>query len=119
MSNLVPLVEASIIFFEVDLTQAQALGEIALAGYLEGLHDAGWHGDPRLAQLGYKAALSLRYVIGGLAEFLAMVLDERQHPELEQAFGHPVEQVVDFFAAMLAQLSPLREGTRELLANLD
>jgi hypothetical protein len=117
--ELVPLVEASILFFGVEMTQAQALDEIALEGYLEGLRDAGWHGDPRLAQLGYRAASHVRYAIGALAEFLLNLLDEAEHPELERTTGLSVEQLVDFVAAAFAQLALLREGTRELLAILD
>jgi hypothetical protein len=117
--ELVPLVEASIFFFGVEMTQAQALDEIALEGYLEGLRDAGWRGDPRLVQLGYKAASNVRYALGALAEFLTDLFDEGQHPKTEQEVGLPVEQLVDFVAAALAQLAPLREDTRELLAILD
>jgi hypothetical protein len=117
--ELVPLVEASLIFAEVDLTQAQALSEIALAGYLEGLRDAGWCGDPRLVHLGYKAASNLRYALAAFAEFLIQVLDESQHWRAEQVFGVSMDQLVDRAVEMVAQLAPLREGARELLAILD
>ncbi len=36
-------------------TQARELDETEFAGYLEGLRDAGWEGDPRTVRLGYSA----------------------------------------------------------------
>jgi hypothetical protein len=116
--ELVPLVEASIFFLEVDMMQAQTLSEIVLEGYLEGLHDAGWQGDPRLVHLGYKAASNVRYGIAAFAEFLVGVLDGSvaQHSE---AWGLSPEQMMDFVAAATAQLIPLREGVRDLAAILN
>lgn len=116
--ELVPLVEASILFFEVDMSQARALYEIALEGYTEGLRDAGWHGDFRLVHLGYKAAANLRYGIAAFAEFLVTVLDENREL-VRQTVGLSLEQVVDLSAAANAQLVPLREGIPELMTVLD
>jgi hypothetical protein len=116
--ELVPLVEASIIFREVELSQAQALYEIALEGYLEGLRDAGWRGDPRLVQLGYKAAANLRYGLAAYAEFLVNLLDDNL-ARSSQVFGLSPEQLVDWGAALSAQVAPLREGVPELMAILD
>jgi len=116
--ELVPLVEASIMFGGVELTQARALSEIALEGYLEGLRDAGWRGDPRLVHLGYKAAANLRYGIGAYAEFLVQIL-ENGLAQSREVFGMTPEETVDYSVAMMAQLAPLREGVRELMAILD
>jgi hypothetical protein len=116
--ELVPLVEASAIFREVELSQLQMLYEIALEGYLEGLRDAGWRGDPRLVQLGYKAAANLRYGLAAYAEFLVNLLDDNL-ARSSQVFGLLPEQLVDWAAALFAQVAPLREGVPELMAILD
>jgi hypothetical protein len=96
--ELVPLVRASVGFFEVDLTLAQELEDTVFAGYLEGLDDAGWRGDPRQVRLGYTAAGCLRYTFGELGRFLAVVLDESLHAWVQQASGRPIEEVLDHAA---------------------
>lgn len=40
-----------------------ALDRVVFAGYLRGLRDAGWPGDPALARLGYAAAVALRWFL--------------------------------------------------------
>jgi len=117
--ELVPLVEASLMFSEVAPTQGQILSEMVLEGYLDGLRDAGWHGDPRLVHLGYKAASNVRYALGAFAESLVYALDESQYARVEQLFGGSVEQLADGAAEMAAQIAPLREGVQELMAILD
>jgi hypothetical protein len=88
--ELVPLALAGVAFNEVDFAQAQALEDIAFEGYLEGLHQAGWRGDPRQVRLGYTAA-SLRYRFAELNIGMERMLDESQHPFMEQVFGRPME----------------------------
>ena len=39
-------------FLEVAASQAQELDEAVFSGYIDGLRDAGWRGDERLARLG-------------------------------------------------------------------
>lgn len=40
-----------------------ALDRVVFAGYLRGLRDAGWLGDPALARFGYVAAVALRWFL--------------------------------------------------------
>lgn len=54
------LLAASLIWFEYDAAAARSLDEAVFAGYLDGLREAGWQGDPRLVRLGYTAACALR-----------------------------------------------------------
>jgi hypothetical protein len=116
--ELVPLVLGSVAFFEVDLAQAQALEEIVYEGYLEGLHQAGWRGDPRQVRLGYAAA-SLRYRFCGLGRMLARILDESQHSWVERAFGRPIGEVEDHFAQVGSLCDSLTDEARELMDVLD
>mgnify|MGYP001105168131 CR=1 FL=1 len=112
--ELVPLVLASVAFREVDLAQAQALEDIVFEGYLEGLHQAGWRGDPRQVRLGYTAA-SLRYRLGELGRALAITLDESQHFWVQQAFGRPIGEVEDHFARVGSLCESLTDEARELM----
>jgi hypothetical protein len=116
--ELVPLVLASIAFFEIDLDQAQALEEIVFEGYLEGLRDAGWRGDPRQMRLGYTAA-SLRFRFAELHRSMGIILDESQHPFSEQAFGRPVEEIADRWGQVGCLVDSLTGEARELMDILD
>jgi hypothetical protein len=116
--ELVPLVLASVMFFEVGLDQAQALEEIALEGYLEGLRDAGWQGDPRQVRLGYAAAASLRYKFNDAGRWLALVLDENLHPMIQQMWGMPIEQVIDHSAQFATISDRLADEARTLISAL-
>jgi hypothetical protein len=49
------------------------LEDVVLAGYVEGLADAGWRGDERLVRLGYTAGIAMRW---GCAPYWALIGDE-------------------------------------------
>jgi hypothetical protein len=117
--ELVPLIQASVNFFEVDLDQAQTLEEIVFAGYLAGLRDAGWPGDPRQVRLGYVAAASLRYRFAELGRVLAVMLDESLHPLTQQLFGRPIEAVTDHAAEISRFYDNLVDEALELMDILD
>jgi hypothetical protein len=110
--DLAPLVVGSVLLYGAELSDLPALEEVALAGYLDGLHEAGWRGDPRAIRLGYLAAAALRYTLYGVVR-LGVLLDERQHAWAERAIGHPLVEFIDRAAAIhnyvLAQLDEIRE----------
>jgi hypothetical protein len=108
------LVLASVAFNEVDFAQAQALEEIVYEGYLEGLPDAGWQGDPRQVRLGYAAA-SLRLRCGELERVMGLILDESQHPWAERGFGRSMEEIEDHFAQVNSLADSLIDEARELM----
>jgi hypothetical protein len=112
--ELVPLVLASIALREVNLAQAHALEDIVYEGYLEGLRDAGWRGDPRQVRLGYTAA-SLRYRCGELERKMALILDESQHSWVGQVFGCSIEEVQDHWAQVECLFDRLTDEARELM----
>ena len=83
-ADLNPLVWMGIALGGVELDKAQALEEIVLEGYLEGLREAGWQGDPRQVRLGYTAA-SVRYLFPEIGRWLALILDESLHAAAAQS----------------------------------
>jgi hypothetical protein len=94
--ELVPLIVASTLFFEVELLDAQELEGHVFARYLEGLRDVGWRGDPGLVWLGYASAAALRYGVGALMFELPVVLDERLHPHEERSFeGRSIVEILE------------------------
>jgi hypothetical protein len=116
--ELVPLVLAGVAFNEVDFAQAQAFEDIAFDGYLEGLHQAGWRGDPRQVRLGYTAA-SLRYRFAELGNAMSVILDESRHAWAERVFGRPMEENQDHWAQVGNLVDSLTDEARELMDILD
>jgi hypothetical protein len=57
--EIVALFATSLIFFEIDLDRIAELDALIFNGYLDGLRDAGWRGDPRWARFGYAATAAL------------------------------------------------------------
>jgi hypothetical protein len=113
--ELVPLIPASVYFREVELDKAQMLDQIVFAGYLQGLRDVGWRGDPREVRLGYAAAGCLRYTFGEIGRFLAVILDESLHVMAQQTFGRPIEDVLDYIAQVSRFFGGLADEARELM----
>jgi hypothetical protein len=93
-AELAALVAGSIILFEVPVDQVQEMDRICFAGYLQGLHDAGWDGDPKLVRKGYAVSCLLRYpVAGGVGEMLPALLDQEIRSRMEGALDHPAEEI--------------------------
>jgi hypothetical protein len=111
------LVFTSLAFNEVDLAQAQALEDIVFEGYLEGLRDVGWRGDPQQVRLGYTAG-NLRLRLGELDRVINFLLDESQYHFAEQAFGRSMEEIEDHFAQVNCFVDSLIDEARGLMGVL-
>ncbi|MFW9847280.1 MAG: hypothetical protein ACFFD6_11055, partial [Candidatus Thorarchaeota archaeon] len=115
--EIVMLIGTTILFGEVDRSQAQELEAIVMAGYLEGLADAGWPADPRQVGLGlaaYRALNILRLVPG----MIAVLIDDSRHASLERTLGVPVAQFAES-RARSARTAMRREAeARELMHEL-
>jgi hypothetical protein len=112
--ELGPLIQASIEFFEAEGITAQELEEAAFQGYLNGLTDAGWRGDPRIVRFGYIASIALRYGVGTVRLVLPILLDERLHARVEQLLGCPMEEVFEKWAEETEHLVLLTDKARQL-----
>lgn len=117
--ELAPLIGASIGFFAVMPADALVLEQIVLEGYLEGLHDAGWQGNPDLVRFGYAATMYWRYAIGAFTgEMVPWMLDERYHAAIEQAMGRSMEELADYTAAQQDFFQRVYEQVSRLRAAL-
>jgi len=87
------LFAASLIWFEYDAVDASRLDQAIFAGYLDGLREAGWHGNPQLARLGYTAACALRWGLVGLW-WLPALSDPGKQADFEKRWGHPMPELV-------------------------
>ena len=118
--EIAPLVNGSVAFGSVSPADELELEHIVLEGYLEGLGDAGWRGNPDLVRFGYAATLYWRYAVGGfIGEMIPWMLDERHHAAVEQATGHSMEEGAERTAAQLAFFQYEYEQVHRLKATLD
>jgi hypothetical protein len=102
---------------EFEMDKMQELEEIVVEGYLEGLRDVGWQGDPRQVRLGYLAA-GVRYLFPSIGWWLALILDESLHAEAEQLSGQPVGELFDYIASQRCSWVRMLEEARELMGIL-
>jgi len=96
-AEMVPLVVTTVGMHEFEVERWRELEGAALAGYLQGLNEGGWKGDPRLPRLGYAASVILRFGVPGNLQ-VATLLNEQQWPELEKSVGCPIGELCDFWA---------------------
>jgi hypothetical protein len=62
-AELVPLVLAGFGLGSIPISEGSRLAQLALEGYLKGLGDAGWRGDPDLVRFGFSVGSFYRYPI--------------------------------------------------------
>jgi len=117
-ADMHPLVWMSIDLCGVSLDQLSKLEKNAFDGYLEGLREVGWQGDPRLVRLGYLVA-NMRYLFPELHRWLALILDESLHPPIEKAFGKSVGEAFDGLAQMRTIRFDQLDEARKLIEILE
>ena len=86
------LLAASLIWFEYDAAEAGSLDTALFAGYMDGLREAGWKEDSRLARLGYTAACALRWGVVGLW-WLRSLGSVDEQAEFEKHWEHPMPEL--------------------------
>lgn len=116
-ADLNPLVWMSIALAGEDLEVIKELEEIVFKGYLEGLREVGWQGDPQKVRLGYTAA-STRYLFPEIERWMELILDESLHPGAEQRFGYPVEKIFDYMVLERRSLFGQLDEARQLIGGL-
>jgi hypothetical protein len=116
--ELAPLILGSLAFFEIEPDEVLALEGVVLAGYVDGLRDAGWHGDERLAHVGYLAAAALRYGLGSVGIVLPIALDESLHAFAEQVMRHSIDEMIDLDCQLFALTLSRAEQAQQLLDSL-
>lgn len=92
--ELVPLVGASVGFMDTPVSDIAELSDLTLAGYIAGLHDAGWRGDPAIVHRVFGVVMGLRYGIGAMQFVLLGLLDPDSVPAIETNFGHPFPDIM-------------------------
>jgi hypothetical protein len=77
---------------------------VAFTGYLEGLREAGWRGDPAQVRLAYCAASALRYGLWGAWLAGQLAREEDGHQAVSAFFARPLGAVVKQFTLLLLLL---------------
>lgn len=113
-TEIVALVWVTLGFMEVEASRARDLEGIVYAGYLDGLRDVGWQGDPHQVRFAFTAATALRR-LGSLGYSVDYYIDENLYPAVQQLTGHSVEEVADQAVEAGAFIERLADEARELL----
>jgi hypothetical protein len=80
----------------VPMTQASELETVVFGGYVQGLQDAGWNGDPKLVKLGYLASMVLKFgFFMTLAPEFIILANADNAERIEAIYEQPLEVVID------------------------
>lgn len=101
--ELVPLVQATYLWGEVRRGSYQELEKAVFSGYVEGLQESGWRGDPRLVRLGYAAASALRYSIGTIRFGFTSLLEMGSSPDSSEEGVRKIREDIDFWTETLCR----------------
>lgn len=112
--DLAPLV----VWNDQDPSAREEVEEMVVGGYLQGLHDAGWHADPRMVRLGYTAAAALTYGLATLGWYLGLLLDESQHAWAEESTGRPIEEGLEGAGGGFEFILSRAEEARQLMSTV-
>lgn len=112
-SEIGMLIAGSIAFFRGTPGDATRMEAAAIAGYLDGLADVGWRGDPADVVFGYRASAVLR--LGLIAA--AWLGEARMDPAfVENFWSRPADEVVATYETLASYLDEL---AAEALAGAD
>ena len=113
--ELESLVHGTLCFSEIPTANARQLDAIVFDAYLEGLADAGWHGDPRLIRLSYTAGSAMCFGLGYF--WFEPPADSR--PWIEQAFGRPFDEIIILSSEIRHFVLELADEARILRSDLE
>lgn len=116
--EIATLVGISLLFLEVNMSKADVLDAIVFEGYLNGLRDAGWKGDARLARFGFATSAALYIGVAGVGVFSNTLLGDEGETIAEKVFGCPRDQLLDQFALLQSYLLDLGDEARTLVGDL-
>jgi hypothetical protein len=112
------LVFTSLILCQGTMPGAEVLDQQVFEGYLEGLRDTGWRGDPRLVRLGF-AASAVWHAAILLPGFIQRTLEEREPSAVEQRWGRSLEDLLQYWAEVMEVLLVVVDEARRLIKTVD
>lgn len=100
-------------------TSLEDFDGVVFNGYLQGLHDMGWEGDPRLIRLGATATAVLRFGLGNIGIVRGIAESESTRSHIEEDWGHAIEVLLPQFVEVGEYIVKLSKETRKLLSELE
>jgi len=113
--ELAVMVASTIGWFEVDGGLARTLGETIFEGYLEGLRDAGWAGDVRMARLGYAISVARNAIPFSGVWLMA---DEASWERTRHIWGRSLDEIVKQWSLLTYFLLDMADEARQLMGEL-
>jgi hypothetical protein len=115
--ELVPLVQATYLWGEAERGKFAELEEALLSGYVDGLRESDWRGDPQMVRLGYAAASALRYSVGTIRFGFTSLLEMGALPDSSEEGVREIREDIAFWTETLCRhIFPL---AREAYAQRD
>ena len=106
-------------FLEIAGDQAKEFDRITFGAYVEGLRDAGWQGDPRLARFGYTATAALVTGVAWAMITGVIVLSTAEGVcDFELNIGHKLDDILEQWATTQPFLLDLGDEALQLANEL-
>jgi hypothetical protein len=106
-------------FLEVAGDQAKEIDRVTFESYVDGLHDAGWHGDVRFARFGYTTAASLAIGVAWAIIMGSVVLPTDEGIRtIESSIGYKLDEILEQWAKIQPFLLDLGDEALHLAAEL-
>jgi len=113
------LLLTTLMTLEVPVSEAKALDNAIWEGYLQGLQEAGWTGDPRHVRFCYTAYPALRWgLVFPMLMIVPYVLNEEKRAEAEAKYGQTIADLLRQWADALYFLLDLADEAHTLAKGL-
>jgi hypothetical protein len=99
--EMAAFVGATLLLDDIPLAEAEKLETVALEGYLAGMREAGWHGDPEQVWLAYRNAMPLRYAFISLGSMLRTELQPDFAEDWARQLGRPLPEILQHRASFI------------------
>ncbi|MCY4464831.1 MAG: phosphotransferase [Chloroflexi bacterium] len=115
--ELVSLTALAMYYSGITQDYAERLDQAIFSAYVEGLREAGWRGDRKLARIGFTCGMTLRG-LAGVKQDINSLLDPAQHQQLRIVHNSDsLDDIAAFFAEVRRfRLLKMAREARRLLA---
>jgi hypothetical protein len=111
--DLAQLIAGTLWRFTVPMDDAAAFDHMVYEGYLDGLRDTGWHGDPQAVRFAYCAASAL--LLGFAGPALIPMLDGPGKDAMERLWDRSIAELIAHRAALTRYLLDRAEEAYRLM----
>jgi hypothetical protein len=102
------LFAVSLQLLDVPSAEIRTFEQVVLDGYVDGLRDTGWRGDPDSIRLGFAIAASLVIGVGGAGLWFSLI-SQNGSALVARVVGRPVEDIAEQWSELQPHLLDLGE----------